>query len=58
MNKLNLPKPPGHIFSIEKEEICLIQKFFDDQKKLPEQLRSNICTISCHCKRCKYDSFL
>ncbi len=31
---------------------CLVQKYFEEQEKLPESMRSKGAMISCPCKRC------
>lgn len=31
---------------------CLVQRFFEDQAKLPASVRANGAYISCPCKRC------
>lgn len=35
-----------------KDEYCLIQRFFEEQAKLPPSIRSKAAYISCPCKRC------
>lgn len=34
------------------EQPCLIQKFFENQKRLPPAMRSKGAMICCRCKRC------
>lgn len=31
---------------------CLIDAFFEKQKKLPPELRSSSCMIACKCRKC------
>jgi hypothetical protein len=34
------------------EQICLLEKFFANERSKPMRRRVNHCMISCRCKRC------
>ncbi len=41
---------------LTKEQIaepCLVEKFFEEERKKPLRERKNYCHISCPCPRCK-----
>lgn len=39
-----------------QSEVCLVQKFFQEQKKLPQHRRQKSCMIPCPCSRCNSGS--
>lgn len=39
-------------YNKREPENCAVQRFFEEQQKLPPAMRSSAAYISCRCKRC------
>lgn len=57
MSKINIDKNLKNLdnskcYSLKLKDCCLVKAFFEHQKTLPIDQRSNICMISCPCKKC------
>lgn len=40
-------------YRLPKDEICLMDMFWEEEQKKPEWLRSAACLLVCNCKKCQ-----